>query len=97
MLDDERAVVGEVDIRARDEERRRVGRRPETAGEAEEAGGARAAREERPAIHTVPVGPACLLSAGRQRRNVLTKDLLRVSRAGGGYRPRFADDGDAAI
>ncbi|GAD51794.1 hypotheical conserved protein [Halarchaeum acidiphilum MH1-52-1] len=28
---------------------------------------------------------------------MLTKDLLRVSRAGGGYRPRFADDGDAAI
>jgi len=28
---------------------------------------------------------------------VLTKDLLRVSRAGGGYRPRFADAGDDAL
>jgi predicted nuclease of restriction endonuclease-like RecB superfamily len=28
---------------------------------------------------------------------VLTKDLLRVSRAGGGYQPRFASDGDADL
>jgi predicted nuclease of restriction endonuclease-like RecB superfamily len=28
---------------------------------------------------------------------VLTKDLLRVSRAGGGYRPRFTDPGDEAL
>jgi hypothetical protein len=28
---------------------------------------------------------------------VLTKDLLRVSRAGGGYRPQFTDDGDRAL
>jgi predicted nuclease of restriction endonuclease-like RecB superfamily len=28
---------------------------------------------------------------------MLTKDLLRVSRAGGGYRPRFTDPGDEAI
>jgi predicted nuclease of restriction endonuclease-like RecB superfamily len=28
---------------------------------------------------------------------VLTKDLLRVSRAGGGYQPQFAGDGDEAL
>jgi len=28
---------------------------------------------------------------------VLTKDLLRVSRAGGGYHPQFADEGDEAL
>jgi predicted nuclease of restriction endonuclease-like RecB superfamily len=28
---------------------------------------------------------------------MLTKDLLRVSRAGGGYRPRFTDSGDEAL
>jgi predicted nuclease of restriction endonuclease-like RecB superfamily len=28
---------------------------------------------------------------------VLTKDLLRVSRAGGGYHPQFADEADAAL
>jgi len=28
---------------------------------------------------------------------VLTKDLLRVSRAGGGYHPQFADNGDEAL
>jgi len=28
---------------------------------------------------------------------MLTKDLLRVSRAGGGYRPRFTDPGDEAL
>jgi len=28
---------------------------------------------------------------------VLTKDLLRVSRAGGGYHPQFADDGDERL
>ncbi len=28
---------------------------------------------------------------------MLTKDLLRVSRAGGGYRPRFAGDGDESL
>ncbi len=32
------------------------------------------------------------MSLGRRRRTVLTKDLLRVSRAGGGYHPGFAAD-----
>jgi predicted nuclease of restriction endonuclease-like RecB superfamily len=32
-----------------------------------------------------------VLSGGRVAERVLTKDLLRVSRAGGGYQPRFAD------
>jgi len=35
-----------------------------------------------------------LLTLGDHGPGVLTKDLLRVSRAGGGYQPRFAGEGD---
>jgi predicted nuclease of restriction endonuclease-like RecB superfamily len=38
-------------------------------------------------------GPAALLPVGDGAGRVLTKDLLRVSRAGGGYHPQFADEG----
>jgi len=37
------------------------------------------------------------MSASPLRRAVLTKDLLRVSRAGGGYRPRFAEPADREL
>ncbi len=38
-----------------------------------------------------------LLCAAHPTSDMLTKDLLRVSRAGGGYRPRFTDPEDEAL
>jgi len=39
-----------------------------------------------------PAGPAVFLSLAHPPQPVLTKDLLRVSRAGGGYHPQFVDE-----
>ena len=44
-----------------------------------------------------PSPPESLLSRGPLVASVLTKDLLRVSRAGGGYHPQFADRGDRPL
>ena len=53
-------------------------------------------REEPQAAGSAGAG-LLALAARRRTETVLTKDLLRVSRAGGGYQPRFAEPGDEAL
>jgi predicted nuclease of restriction endonuclease-like RecB superfamily len=47
--------------------------------------------------HIPPAGAGELFRLDDPDSNMLRKDLLRVSRAGGGYRPRFTDPSDEAL
>lgn len=45
----------------------------------------------------IEIGSQAVFFFASRERDVLTKDLLRVSRVGGGYRPRFTDERDRSL